>query len=285
MQALVSRIDGLADVHRDVTVVLGCSAGCRELCATGALRACHGQALAERYSQLRAARDAAAATEAAAARQRARQAAAAAPAARGAQQRAERPGADEAGAGTIGYVSLLRFRHGGARQVPDAVREAMLAGPAPWMRTAAGGVGGARGTTWACAEGAGAEAGASARSPAAADPRDGPGGGECSGSDGGGEHDAAGDAACTEAGGAGDGGDESAQRGGEDAGVACAEPGDQRVAEHVQRAGGDVDGRLGELLGAAAEGTAVVYEEQPPPTAGGSARRCPGRRARGCAAP
>ena len=84
--------------------------------ATGALRACHGQALAERYTQLRAARDAAAAAEAAsAARQRARQAAAAAPAARRAQQRAERPGADEAGAGTIGYVSLLRFRHGGAR--------------------------------------------------------------------------------------------------------------------------------------------------------------------------
>jgi hypothetical protein len=43
---------------------------------------------------------------------------------------------------------------------------------------------------------------------------------------------------------------------------------DRRVMEHVQGAGGDVDGRLDELMTAAAEGTAVVYEEQPPPPAG-----------------
>ena len=46
------------------------------------------------------------------------------------------------------------------------------------------------------------------------------------------------------------------------------ERGDRRVVEHVQGAGGDVDGRLDELMTAAMEGTAVVYEEQPPPPAG-----------------
>ena len=111
VRALVSRINALIGEHGDVTVVLSCSTGCREMCATGALQVCHGhQALAERYAQLRAARDAAAAAEVAEvaevaeARQWARQAPAAAPAARRAQQRAERPGANEAGAGTIGYM-------------------------------------------------------------------------------------------------------------------------------------------------------------------------------------
>ena len=41
----------------------------------------------------------------------------------------------------------------------------------------------------------------------------------------------------------------------------------QQVVEHVQAAGGDTDGRVNDLMAAATDGTAVVYDEQPPPAA------------------
>ena len=141
----------------------------------------------------------------------------------------------------------------------------MLAGPAPWMSQAAGGVDDARGNVWVCMECADYGADAGARSLAAAS-RDGPDGSECSGSDDG---DVCGS---TETGGTNDGGDAGARHGDEGDDVACTESEGQRVAEHVQQARGDADGRLSELLAAAAEGTAVVYEEQPRPPGGGPGR-------------
>ena len=59
MHELVSRVDAEAAEHRDVTVIIGCSAGCKGVCASGALNACHDEALVERLAQLQADRHAA----------------------------------------------------------------------------------------------------------------------------------------------------------------------------------------------------------------------------------
>ena len=256
MQALVSQVDALATSGGEVTVVLGCSAGCRDACAAGAMRACHGQALVERYVQQQADNHAAAAAQAVTARRRARQEAAAAPAAARRHQRPRRLLASEAGAGTIGYVSLLRFRHGSVRQAPTAVRWAMLADPAPWMRKGAqeqrgGRADDERSGEWLRAAFTATDGDSGMDDGDARDDETSTAG-EHDGWDEDGEGrvgdgDAAGGGGCTE---------EAGERG------------DRRVVEHVQGAGGDVDGRLDELMTAAAEGTAVVYEEQPPPPAG-----------------
>ena len=59
MHELVSRVDAEAAEHRGITVITGCSAGCKGVCASGALNACHDEALVERLAQLQADRHAA----------------------------------------------------------------------------------------------------------------------------------------------------------------------------------------------------------------------------------
>ena len=256
MQALQTHVEAIAQQHRDATVVLGCADDCKRACATGALRACHGQALAERHMERQRERDTAAAAAAALQERQRRQEIAAQAAARAAErgpQRPQRLTASESGAGTIGYVSLLRFRHGSTRQVPPAVRLAMQRGPAPWLQDRGDGDGEAPTVPGECVE-----------CGMAGDDDD---SGIADGGGGGGDDPHADDHNDEGSSYANDAVDGDVCR------RVASDGSSQQVVEHVQAAGGDTDGRVEDLLAAAAGGTAVVYDEQPPP-----ACKRPGRR-------